>query len=267
MRDRVVWLVAGAALVVAWGCRKAPDPPEGEPPGDVTLFQAFIADEELLRPVLQPFIDEGVAYIDSGEDSCYRLADLTPCDAMSMCVGDVDPSDVPGVVHAEVLEYPVEEVQRALMCDDWSELFPSNYSSYEIVVEENRDAYLAGETHFMMRQYQAVVPVLGMEASIVTNLELRRIDDWDGEGNPLVIIRGYFPEMPLTNNDNLSMTMNFSWEVLEPIEGNTRTRRVFANWTDLTIGSLSAAEAFNIACMQSKAAWGDIDDWLQEHPE
>jgi hypothetical protein len=260
---RILILVPLALALAAGGCKKAPEPPEGELPGDVTLFQSFIADEELLRPVIQPMIDEGVDYIDSGETSCYRVADLLPCDAMSMCIEGIDPTGVPAVVHSEVMHYPVADVERALMQEDWTELFPSNYDEYEVVFEEGREEYLAGDAHYYLRQYQAVVPVLTMQASLVTNLQYRRIDDWDGEGNPLVLIRGWFPSMPETTSEQLVMTMNFSWEILEPVEGGTKTRRLFANWTDLTIGSLSAGEAFNIACMQSKAGWDDINDWLE----
>ena len=255
-----------AGLVAITGCKKAPDAPEGDIPGEVTLFGSFIAEEEILRPIMQPLIDEGIAYIDSGETDCYRIADLSPCDAMAMCIEGIDPTGVPAVVHAEVLDHPVLEVERALMHDDWTEMFKSNYDEWAISAESGREQYLAGETHFFWLQYQATIPILGMEAAIITNLQFRRIDDWDGAGNPLVIVRGYFPEMPVTSSDNLSMTMNFSWEVLEPIEDGTRTRRLFANWTDLTIGSLSTDEAFNIACMQSKAAWDDMDEWLLENP-
>ncbi len=253
-------------ILAVSGCKEAPEAPEGELPGDVTLFQSFIADEELLRPVIQPLIDQGVEYIDSGDDSCYRIADLQPCDAMAMCIEGIDPTDVPAVVHAEVLDYPVTDVERALMHEDWTELYPSNYDDYTVVFEEGREEYLSGEAHYYLRQYQATVPVLTMQASLVTNLQYRRIDDWDGEGNPLVIIRGWFPTMPETSSDQLAMTMNFSWEIQEPIEGGTKTRRLFANWTDLAIGSLSAGEAFNIACMQSKSGWDDINDWLEDNP-
>jgi hypothetical protein len=255
-----------AGLVATAGCKKAPDAPDGDIPGEVGLFGSFIAEEEILRPIMQPMIDEGVEYIDSGETDCYRIADLSPCDAMSMCIEGIDPTGVPAVVHSEVLDYPVFDVERALMHDDWTELYPSNYTEWSIAAEDGREEYLAGETHFFWLQYQGTIDVIGMEAAMVTNLQFRRIDDWDGAGNPLVIIRGYFPQMPVTSSDNLNMTMNFSWEIMEPIEGGTKTRRLFANWTDLTIGSLSTDDAFNIACGQSKSGWDDIDEWLQENP-
>ncbi len=260
----ILALVLGSITVS--GCKKAPEAPEGDIPGEVGLFGSFVAEEEILRPIMQPLIDEGVEYIDSGETDCYRISDLTPCDAMSMCIEGIDPTGVPAVVHSEVIDAPVLEVERALLHDDWTELFPSNYEEWSISAEDGREAYLAGDVHFFWLQYQATIDVIGMKASIVTNLQFRRIDDWDGEGNPLVIIRGYFPEMPATDSENLSMTMNFSWEVMEPVEGGTKTRRLFANWTDLTIGTLTTDDAFNIACGQSKSSWGDIADWLEENP-
>jgi hypothetical protein len=258
--------VALVLLSTAGACKKAPDAPTGEPPGALTLFPAFFADQEILDPVLLPLYEEGVVYEAEGRDDCYRSHDLSLCDVLSTCVEGVDPTDVPSLVHAEVLDYPVQDVERALLQADWIELFPSNYNSYEVVAEEGKDEYLAGDKHFYMRQYQAVMPVLNAEIASVTNLQFRRIDDWNGSGHPAVIVRGWYPEQPVSNSENVTSTMMFSYELLAPWEDNTRTMRLFFTWSDLMIGSLSVGEAWNIACGQSKAGWSDLDDWISDNP-
>jgi hypothetical protein len=117
-----------------------------------------------------------------------------------------------------------------------------------------------------MRQYQAVMPVLTAEIASVTNLQFRRIDDWNGSGHPAVIVRGWYPEQPVSNSENVSSTMMFSYELLAPWEDNAKTMRLFFTWSDLTIGNLSAGEAWGIACGQSKAGWSDLDDWISANP-
>jgi len=259
-------VVALVLLSTAGACKEAPEAPTGEPPGALTLFPSFFADQEILDPVLIPLYDEGVAYEAEGRDDCYRSHDLSMCDVLSTCVQDVDPTDVPSIVHTEVLDYPVQDVERALLQDDWTELFPSNYNSYEVTAEEGREGYEAGEKHFYMRQYQAVMPVLTAEIASVTNLQFRRIDDWNGSGHPAVLIRGWYPEQPVSNSENVTSTMMFSYELLAPWEDNTKTMRLFFTWSDLTIGNLSAGEAWGIACGQSKAGWSDLDDWISDNP-
>ncbi|MDP7110895.1 MAG: hypothetical protein QGH45_02970, partial [Myxococcota bacterium] len=199
-------VVALVLLSTAGACKEAPEAPTGEPPGALTLFPSFFADQEILDPVLIPLYDEGVAYEAEGRDDCYRSHDLSMCDVLSTCVQDVDPTDVPSIVHTEVLDYPVQDVERALLQDDWTELFPSNYNSYEVTAEEGREGYEAGEKHFYMRQYQAVMPVLTAEIASVTNLQFRRIDDWNGSGHPAVLIRGWYPEQPVSNSENVTST-------------------------------------------------------------
>jgi len=259
-------VLAIALLGIAGSCKEAPDAPTGDPPGALTLFPAFFADQEILDPVLVPLYEEGLTYEAEGRTDCYRIHDLSLCDVLSTCVEGVDPTDVPSITHAEVLDYPVQDVERALLQDDWTVLFPSNYVSYEISAEEGREEYLSGDKHFYMRQYQAVLPVLTAEIAIVTNLQFRRIDDWQGSGHPAVIVRGWYPELPVSNTENVTSTMMFSYELLAPWEDNTKTMRWFVTWSDLTIGNLSAGEAWGIACNQSKAGWSDLDDWISDNP-
>ena len=247
------------------GCDEAPPPPDGEPPSELTLYQAFHADQELLEPLLQEFIDDGVAYWEEEGDECYRIADLSRCDVESVCESDVDPTDVPSIVHADLLEHPVNLLEEAMMESDWMTVFPSSYNDFETTWEEGRESYLSGESHFYSRTYQATLPVITAEISIVTNLQYRRIDDWDGTGEPLVFIRTYYPEAPLTSTENITSTMMFSLETFIPWDDGDTTMRIFATWSDLTIGGYGTDNSWNLACGQSKSSWGDLDEWCEEN--
>ncbi len=249
------------------GCDEAPPPPHGDPPGDLSLYQAFHADLEILEPFLQEFIDEGVAYEADGGDDCYRIADLTPCDANAVCLPDLDPTGVPSIVHAEILEFPVTLVEEGMMLDNWMELFESSYNQFETVWEQGREDYLDGESHFYERTYEAKLAILTSEIAIVTNLQYRRIDDWEGTGEPLVVIRGYYPEEPLTTSENITSTMMFSFEVFVPWDGGENTMRIFGTWSDLTIGGYGTDDSWGLACSQSKSSWRDLREWCEENSE
>jgi len=247
------------------GCDEAPPPPDGAPPAELSLYQAFHADQELLDPLLQEFIDEGVAYWEEGGDDCYRIADLSRCDVESVCMSDLDPTDVPSVSHADLLEYPVTLVEEAMMVSDWMTVFTSSYNEFETVWEEGREAYLDGDSHFYSRTYQATLPIITAEIAIVTNLQYRRIDDWDGTGEPLVLIRTYYPEEPLPSSENITSTMMFSLEALVPWDDGDTTMRVFATWSDLRIGGYGTDDSWGLACSQSKSSWSDLDEWCEEN--
>jgi len=264
-------LVLAGALVQLFlqtgcvGCDEAPPPPDGAAPGDLTLYRAWSADLEILEPLLLQYIDEGAAYEADGGDDCYRLDDLSECDAAAVCLLDVDPTDVPCVTHAEVLDHPVTLVEAALMVDDWMEVFDSSYNSFETVWEEGKDAYLAGESHYHERMYEARLPILTAEISIVTTLQFRRIDDWDGTGEPLVYCRGYYPEEPLTSSENITSTMLFSIGILVPWDDSESTLRVVSNCSDLTIGGYGTDDSWGLACSQAKSSWDDLDDWCLDN--
>lgn len=247
------------------GCDEAPPPPQGDPPGDITLYQAWNADIELLEPLLLEFIDEGVSYEAEGGDDCYRIMDLGPCDSAAVCLWDIDPTGIPSITHAEIIEYPVTLVEEAMMISDWMEVFDSSYNTFETVWEEGREAYLSGEGHFYERTYEAKLAILTSEIAIVTNLQYRRIDDWDGTGEPLVLIRGYYPEEPLTNSEGITSTMMFSYEALLPWDDGATTMRVFATWSDLTIGGYGTDDSWGLACSQSKSSWKDLRNWCEEN--
>ncbi len=263
-----VWMILAVALTLTAGCKKAPEPPTGEPPGDLTLYQAFHADVELLEPLLEPLLEEGLEYMDSDEfGDCYRIMDLTPCDAQSVCVGWADPTGIPSITHAEIIEYPVSDVVAAMMLDDWAELYPNNYNTYEIVDETNREEFDAGTANFYTRSYQGTLPVLTAEIAIYTNLQWRRVVDWAGTGEPAIIIRGWYPTEPVSNSDSVTSTMMFSFEVLLPRDDGASTFRWFATWSDLSIGGYDPSNAWGIACNSSKAGWDSINDYLDEQSE
>jgi len=247
------------------GCDEAPPPPEGGAPGDLSIYQAWNADMEILDPLLLDFIDEGSSYAAEGGDDCYRLDDLDACDAAAVCLTDVDPTGLPCITHAEVIEHPVSLLEEALMLVDWMEVFQSSYNSFETVWEEGREDYLSGESHYYERTYEARLPILTAEISIVTNLQFRRIDDWDGTGEPLVYTRGYYPEPAFTSSENITSNMLFSIGILIPWDDGETTLRIFSNCSDLTIGGYSTDDSWGLACSQAKSSWGDLNDWCEEN--
>ncbi len=266
---RETFLAAGiltAAGLAGSGCGKVESviPPE-DSTVDLTLFAGFDADIEKYRPVLDTYIGLSEDFIaTAASNECFSWPTLEVKDACSVDMCDVDPAGWPSVGRAEHLAYPVLDVQAALLAPDWTEVFTSSFVAYEIDAETDRAAYEAGETHYYDRDYVAEVTAGVGNFSYFTKLQFRRIDDFDGQGHPAVLIRSWIPEGANSSNESLSMNVSYNFELLTPIDGGQGTMRSFVSWGDAALNGGDPSSLSGVLCLGYRNAFGEIEDWIED---
>ncbi len=263
-------LLSMVVLVSLGGCRKAP--PAAEIPVDLegssigrrdTVYATFHAHEELLEPNLRALLDSIDAYVAAEDTECFRMPDLTRCDVGELCGLDADPAGIASVAHAEVLPGPVSSYLPAFFHEDWSEVFPGTFLDFELVEETDREAFLAGERALYTFSCGAAIDAVLDQASYYAIYHMRRIDDWDGTGEPLVLVRSYIPEPATTNTDNATMDQLYSMQLLVPTHGGADTLRLLSSWSGLVIGDLTVGDAFNLACPSIRENFTDLQAWTE----
>ncbi len=260
-----------ALAMVGSACKDAPEAPEGAAPGELTFYGGFAADIELYEEVLRSHIASAQTYLDeieAGEhgDDCFRFEYLNPSDTASVGMWDTDPSAIPSVVQATVFDYPVVEMEEAILATDWAEVYVSTFEEYVINSETDIDAYRSGDSHYYERNYNAVIEVAGALISYVSNNQYRRIDDWDGTGQPLAVLRGWLPNGANSDTSSTTVSMIFKIELLVPIEGGAKTMRLATTWSDLSMG-LDDNQTFAIGCISLNNAMGDLEDWVSDNAQ
>ncbi len=113
--------------------------------------------------------------------------------------------------------------------------------------------------------YTGTLSVTGAQLNLFVVLQFRSIADWNGTGQPLILIRTFQPEAATTNTDDCTLDSAYSLELLIPVEDGSSTLRIFANWTELSVFGLGADNAFGIACNQLPGTFEELQDWRDEN--
>ncbi len=265
-------LAAAAVLLIgsSLGCRKAP-PPE-EIPVDLTqlatsdtVYGTFHRHDEILEPSLRALLGRMDEYVDEGTGECFRMPDLTACDLADFCEYTRDPTDIASVTHAQVMDAPVEDLVAAVLHADLAVVYPNTFLDYEVVEETDRDAFLAGEKHLFSYTYACAIDAVLDQASYYNVMQVRRIPDWDGTGQPLVLVRAYMPEPAATNLDTSTLEQQYSMEIMAPYGDGTQSVRLLSSWSGLKMGDISVSDAFGMACSNVKTNFTDMANWVEEN--
>ncbi len=249
-------------LCLALGCPDAPEAPEGSPPGAPTYYGAFFYDAELYAPLLKAHIETAASFLDvSGQDGCFRFESLTASDVATVGLLGIDPSAIASVGRAETFDAPVETLEEALLTGNFAEVYPSTYTEFAETAAEGIPEYREGEVHFASRSFDATIDVAGTLISFPVNDQFRRLEDWEGTGHPLAVLRGWLPSGAVSSAENASITQIFTLELLVPLEGE-RTERIAAVWSDLDLG-LGEDSMFALGCISLTNMMGDLRDGLE----
>jgi len=261
--------LALCALALGSGCRKAPPAaeiptnPEGSSIGHRdTVFATFHAHAELVEPNLRALLESVDGYVAAGDTECFRLPDLTACDISDFCELERDPAGIASVAHAEIMPGAVSTYLPAFFHDDWNEVFPGTFLDFELVEETDRAAFLAGEAELYHFSCGVAIDAVLDQASYYAVYHVRQIPDWDGTGEPLLMMRSYIPEPAVTNTDTASMDQLYSMQLLAPANGGADTLRILSSWSGLVIGDLTVGDAFNLACPNIRENFTDLQDWV-----
>jgi hypothetical protein len=257
------------AVVVAPGCRKAP--PAEEIPidmealtGDVTVYSAFHSHVEILQPAIDAMVATSDEYVAGGTDECFRVPDLTPCDLAEMRTQELDPTGIASVAHAQVMDAPTSSFEALFPRDDWEDVYPGTFLDYEIVEDTGLEAWAAGEQDLCTFTYGCAVDAILDQVSYYNVSHLRRIPDWNGTGQPVLLLRGYLPEPGIANTDTTTLDQQYSLEIYTPTEDGSQTLRTLISWSAMKIGDLEISDAFNMACGNYKKNFDNLETWMTD---
>lgn len=265
--------LALSLVVLGAACGEAPEPPAGAPPGAITFYGGFLIDAELYAPVVQEVITAAEEYMAADPDlDCFRLAALNRGDSASVALYDFDPSALPGGVQArvyepndDVAEWTVDLFRQALLDEDWTEVFGSTIQGFSITEQSDAAAFAAGTSHHYYRIYQADITVGAAEISYESTNQLRLIDDWNGTGQPLMILRGWLGSGATTSSSSATINQLMKYEVYVPQEGG-KVMRIVASYSDLDLG-LGEDSMFSLACTSLNNSMDDIGRWIEDNAQ
>lgn len=257
-------LLALVPILATAACGKAPEPPGGAAPGEPTLYGGLQLDAEIYEPVIRQYAQAAQDYLDGGGEDCFTWPALNRGDSAAVALYDFDAAVLPGAAQAKLFPYSVSQFRSALVDPHWEEVFKSTIKEFTIVDEGDAAAFEAGTSHHFFRQYDAKIDVVGNELAYVSNNQIRTIDDWDGTGEPLMLLRGWLPaEETTSSNANVSASQLMKLELYVPVDGGTV--RVVGSWSDMDIGVEGEDAMFTVACISLNKSMDDIEDWLEDH--
>lgn len=261
---RLLLLALLIEALLAMGCAPALEPP----PKDYEALLRYLfertsaeGDEELASGIiaLQDFM--GNDDVRTRGDRGHSLAALPSemVDALDEVERNAD--DLLGVGLITESAHPVWDVACTLTWENFGQIVQENFRSYERTFERDPSCFCDRSCARISARSETESTWAGVvELRSQYQIQFRRVPLGDGEA----LVHRFWLEEPTGKDDGITLQGNYYLGVTLPAAGTTL--RVHANWFDVELGALSAAEdlvfSSTVDSMRNDAA--RIDTWIRE---